>query len=163
MLLSDRPVNGYRGRSLLPFGIRLAVGAQHDMESHDPPLLSLSGDCQQGGQECVNQCTTVNSQECSTGGAASEICTTVNEQKCEIRYETVYEQVCDSAPSAPACTTVTEQQCTTVSEPVCTTVNEEQCSTTYGSQNEQECKTVLEQKCETEYMIKYEEKCTTVR
>jgi hypothetical protein len=105
----------------------------------------------------------VNSQECSTG-AAAEVCTTLNEQKCEIRYETVYEQVCDSAPpSAPACTTVTEQQCTTVSEPVCSTVTEEQCSTTYVSQGAEECETVLEQKCETEYMVKYEEKCTTVR
>jgi hypothetical protein len=71
--------------------------------------------------------------------------------------------VCDSAPSAPACTTVTEQQCTTVSEPVCSTVTEEQCSTTYVSQGAEECETVLEQKCETEYMVKYEEKCTTVR
>ena len=122
-------------------------------------------DCQQGGQECSNQCSSEPREECSAPSQpASPVCVTVNEQKCEIQYETVYEEVCDPSPvqAAPVCTEVQEEVCDTVQEQECTNVNERVCEPSSVVVSDQECTTVMEDKCETEYMVKYEEQCTSV-
>ena len=41
-------------------------------------------DCQQGGQECSNQCSSEPREECSEASSTAPVCVTVNEQKCEI-------------------------------------------------------------------------------
>ena len=108
-----------------------------------------TGDCQQGGQECSNQCSSVPAQDCS--GPAQPVCVTVTEEKCEIQYETVYEEVCEAgAPGAEQCQTVEEQVCTTVEEEQCSTVTENVCETEYSTLTTEECGTELETKCETE-------------
>ena len=91
-----------------------------------------TGDCQQGGQECSNQCSSVPAQDCS--GPAQPVCVTVTEEKCEIQYETVYEEVCEAgAPGAEQCQTVEEQVCTTVEEEQCSTVTENVCQIEYST------------------------------
>ena len=50
---------------------------------------SNSGDCQQGGQECVNECPAEEEQE-DCGGGGQQQCTTVTEEKCETRWVGVY-------------------------------------------------------------------------
>ena len=51
-----------------------------------------SGDCQQGGQECHNECSSTPRQDCSS--PAQPVCVTVTEQKCEIQYEVSKEESC---------------------------------------------------------------------
>ena len=119
-------------------------------------------DCQQGGQECSNQCSSQPREECSNSPAAP-VCVTVNEQKCEIQYETVYEEVCENSAvqAAPVCQEVQEEVCDTVQEQECTNINERVCEPSSVVVSDQECSTVMEDKCETEYMTKYEEQCRT--
>ena len=120
-----------------------------------------TGDCQQGGQECTNQCTSVPTQDCSA--PSQPVCVTVTEEKCEIQYETVYEEVCEAgAGGGQQCHTVEEQVCSTVEEEQCSTVTEKVCETEYNTVTTQECGTEMETKCETEYMVKYEEQCRAV-
>ena len=108
-----------------------------------------TGDCQQGGQECSNQCSSVPSQDCSA--PSQPVCVTVTEEKCEIQYETVYEEVCEAgAGGGEVCQTVEEEVCTTVQEEQCATVTEKVCETEYKTVSREECGTEMETKCETE-------------
>ena len=105
--------------------------------------------CQQGGQECTNQCSSVPVQDCSA--PAQPVCVTVTEQKCEIQYETVYEEVCEPGPpGGEQCQTVEEEVCTTVEEEQCQTVREQVCETEYNTVTREQCGTEMETKCETE-------------
>ena len=162
-------------------GTPSSVPAIPEYGSGDNCLVERStvntGDCQQGGQECSNQCTSVPTQDCSA--PAQPVCVTVTEEKCEIQYETVYEEVCEAgAAGGQQCRTVEEQVCSTVEEEQCSTVTEKVCETEYNTVTTQECGTEMETKCETEvrqcsavtvyqcllfqYMVKYEEQCRPV-
>ena len=134
-------------------GTPSSVPAIPEYGSGDNCLVERStvntGDCQQGGQECSNQCTSVPTQDCSA--PAQPVCVTVTEEKCEIQYETVYEEVCEAgAAGGQQCRTVEEQVCSTVEEEQCSTVTEKVCETEYNTVTTQECGTEMETKCETE-------------
>ena len=60
-----------------------------------------TGECQQGGQECTNQCSSVPHQDCSA--PAQPVCVTVTEQKCEIQYEVRRGEVAGASLTSCVC------------------------------------------------------------